>query len=196
MIACGGVRTNRNSSDFQFDYDFKGLIPEIIRTGCLPDKRSHQFYPTESELAKKAVELLGIQLGDKCLEPSAGQGGLLDYMPKDATAVEISGLQCELLKLKGYDNVINDDFINYAEKTTDRFDKILMNPPFSQGRHEQHLHAAMNLLTNTGELVAILPVSAKNKAELDGFSYNWGDSIAGAFKGVSVDVCLLKVSRK
>ena len=196
MMACGGVRANIRSHDFQFNYDFAELIPEIIRTGSLPDKRSHQFYPTEYELAEKAAYLLGIQEGDECLEPEAGQGGLLENMPKNTTAVEISTLQCELLKLKGYDNVINQDFIEYAATTTRRFNKILMNPPFSQERHVQHLHAAMSLLTDNGELVAILPISAKNKPELDGFTYDWSNDIHGAFKGVSVVVSLLKVSRK
>jgi hypothetical protein len=196
MIACGGVRRNIRSSDFQFDYDFSMLVPEIIRTGSIPDKRAHQFYPTELELSKRAAGLLDIQPGDKCLEPSAGQGGLLCNMPINTVAVEISLLQCELLKLKGFTSVINSDFIDYAKTTNDRFDKILMNPPFSQGRHVQHLHAAMNLLNDDGELVAILPVSAKNTAELDGFSYKWSNDIHNAFKGVGVVISILKVTRK
>ena len=195
MIACGGVRTKPGGSNFQFDYDFSELIHYIIRSGSIPDKRSHQFYPTEEKLASQACELLNIKICDKCLEPSAGQGGLLDLMPKDTTAVEISPLQCELLKIKGFEKVINKDFVEYSKSTNERFDKILMNPPFSQDRHVQHLHCAMNLLSDSGELVAILPVSAKNKPELCGFSYEWGDDIHGAFKGVSVVVSLLKVTR-
>ena len=196
MIACGGVRANIRSHDFQFDYDFNELVPEILRTGSLPDKRSHQFYPTETELSKRAADLLDIKFGDKCLEPEAGQAGLLENMPHDTTAVEISTLQCELLKIKGYTNVINQDFIEYAATTTQRFDKVLMNPPFSQERHVQHLHAAMSLLTDRGDLVAILPVSAKNKRQLEGFTYEWSNDIQNAFKGVSVDVALLKIKRK
>lgn len=195
MIACGGVRTSPRSDKFQFDYDFSELIHHIIRSGSIPDKRSHQFYPTEESLASQACELLSIKNGDKCLEPSAGQGGLLDLMPKDTTAIEISTLQCELLKIKGFGNVINQDFVEYSKLTNERFDKILMNPPFSQERHVQHLHCAMGLLNSGGELVAILPISAKNKTELDGFAYEWGDDIHGAFKGVSVVVSLLKITR-
>mgnify|MGYP005988825145 CR=1 FL=1 len=196
MMACGGVRRNIRAHDFQFDYDFTQLVPEIIRTGSLPDKRSHQFYPTEIKLAERASSMLEFNDGDLCLEPSAGQGGLLDFMPKDTIAVEISELQAEVLKLKGFNNVVNVDFIEYAQETGYRFDKILMNPPFSQGRHEQHLHSAMRLLSDKGELVAILPQSAKNKPELEGFVYKWSDDIHDAFKGVSVVTVILKASRK
>lgn len=196
MIACGGVRTSKGSHNFQFDYNFLELIPEIIRTGSVPEKRSHQFYPTEQELAERAASLLDFEDSDLCLEPSAGQGGLLDFMPEDTIAVEISALQCELLKLKGHKAVINSDFIEFASLTSQRFDKILMNPPFSQGRHEQHLHAAMRLLSQKGKLVAILPLTAKNKPELDGFAYKWSDPIYNAFKGVSVDIVILEVTIK
>ena len=195
MIACGGIRTNLNGHDFQFDYNFLELVPEIIQTGSLPEKRSYQFYPTNSEIGKIAADILDIKEGDSCCEPEAGQGGLLKFMPKDTTAIEISSLQCNVLKLKGYNNVINQDFINYSNNTNKYFDKILMNPPFSQLQHEQHLHAAMKLLTDSGELVAILPSSAKNLPQVFGFDYQWGDEIEKAFTGVQQVIRILKVFR-
>lgn len=71
-----------------------------------------------------------------------------------------------------------------------------MNPPFSQGRAEQHLNAAAALLDEGGVLTAILPVSMMKKDRLSGFEYEWGEPRSGEFKGVSIDIVMVKLTRR
>jgi len=140
------------------------------------------------------VELAEIGPDHDCLEPSAGQGGLADLMPKEQTAcVEVSKLHCEILKAKGH-NVIEADFLQFNR--TDWYHRIVMNPPYSQGRWQAHTKHAATMLRRNGILVAVLPVSAKNKFELDGFDCSWSDVYENEFAGTSVSVVLLKAVKK
>ena len=197
ITAIGGTKTKRGSYNYKFDYNpLENVIPEIVRSGLIPDEKSFQYYPTNTELAQELITLANIKDGDKCLEPSAGQGGIAKLMPVGTTLVEFSELHCTILKEYGLTNVVNEDFTKWCIETTERFDKIVMNPPFSQGRAEQHVTLAASLLELEGTLVAIVPESMKNKARLDGFTYEWFTVSEGEFKGVSQPMTILKLERK
>ena len=160
--------------------------------GCIPDHKSHQFYPTQEPLAIEALEMADISENDTCLEPSAGQGGLLNFMPKDTLAIEISKLNCLILKEKGY-NVVNADFIEWAEKTPLRFSRIVMNPPFSEGRALQHTQKAFSLLKQNGVLVAIIPATYRNQVIIEGKEHEYSEVKTGFFQGTNVSVVLVKI---
>ena len=170
LAAMGGVRvrftTGNRTVRWQFDYHPDHVVREIITSGMLPDARSHQYYPTPEHMAQQAIELADIRESHLNLEPSAGTGGLADYMPKDrTTCVEISQLHCEVLRAKGH-NVVQADFLEWAASSRAggwRFDRIVMNPPFDSGRWQAHLSAAITLLKSASRLVAILPESAKTE---------------------------------
>ena len=128
------------------------------------------------------------------LEPSAGQGGLADLLPKERTlCIEVAALNCKVLEAKGH-RVAQADFINFAESTGSRFDRIVMNPPFSDGRAEAHTRAAASLLRPGGRLVAILPSGMRGK-DIPGFTCTWSAPMSGQFPGVSVDVVILRADR-
>ena len=191
----GGVKTqnDRNGFYFAFDYNPREAIAEIICTGCLPDQKAHQYYPTPANVAEAAIELAQIGPQHACLEPSAGTGGLADLMPKDRTlCVEISALHCKVLEAKGFD-VQCGDFIKMEASIG--YDRIVMNPPFNSGRWQLHVEHAASLLSKGGRLVAILPASAKNKDVLPGFSCEWSSVFANEFAGTSVDVVILVAER-
>ncbi|PYA59358.1 restriction endonuclease subunit M [Serratia marcescens] len=181
---------------WEFDYDPARVLGEIIASGCIPDHQSHQFYPTPESLAEWAVSEAEIQPGEKCLEPSAGTGNIAVLMPADQTCcVEISALHCRVLEAKGL-TVEQADFIKWAESTTERFDKVVMNPPFSEGRAKAHVEAAASLVNVGGRLVAILPSGMQKKDILPGWSCSWSGLIDNEFDGTSVSVVLLKADRK
>lgn len=193
LTAIGAVWIKEHSY-WRFDYEPADILDQIVCTGCIPDHKSHQFYPTPAIVAEKAIELADIQPGHACLEPSAGQGGLADLMPRDATiCIEISELHCKILEAKGH-KVVEADFLKVAG--LGRFDRILMNPPFSEGRWQAHLQHAAGLLSDDGRLVAILPASAKGKDLLPGFSHEWSPSYANEFAGTSVSVVILAAQRE
>lgn len=197
LAAIGGVRDKEGGLEFwRFDYEPGPVLNQIVCSGCIPDHKSHQFYPTPESVAQAAIELAmeGATPGMSWLEPSAGQGGLADLMPQDDTCcVEISPLHCQILKAKGH-NVIEADFLKW--RGIGAFHRVLMNPPFSEGRWQAHLQHAATMLYPGGRLVAILPASAKGKPVLDGFDLEWSTVMQNQFAGTSVDVVILTATRK
>lgn len=186
---------------WQFDYDPSEVFSEILVSGCIPDDKSHQFYPTPKALAERVVEWANIGPTDTVLEPSAGQGGLADLLPKDRTiCVEIAALNAKVLEAKGH-SVVRGDFlttgVNVISDCIGRFNRIVMNPPFNAGRWRAHLEHAADMLKPGGRLVAILPSGARNSGVLaDGFDLQWHGPISNAFPGVSVDVVVLVADRQ
>ena len=190
LRSIGGVKIGL--SEFEFDYNPSSVLSEILSSGCIPDQKSHQFYPTPSEVAAHALEIAEIGETDTCLEPSAGQGGIADLLPKDRTVcVEISALHCGILREKGH-TVVNDDFLAWA-KTADQFERIIMNPPFSEGRAMAHVEAALSCVKSGGRLVAIMPASFRNKSvsAAGEWSFTWSAPIENAFAGTSISVVIL-----
>lgn len=187
LMAIGGVKQKHH---WQFDYHPRDVLDQIVCSGCIPDQKSHQFYPTPTNVAEKAIELAEIQPGHKVLEPSAGQGGLVDLIPELAftQCVEISELHCEILKAKGH-YVERADFLKW--NITGKYDRIVMNPPFSEGRWQAHLEHAAGMLADNGRLIAILPASSKGKDLIDGFSLEWSQVFDNEFSGTSASVVIV-----
>lgn len=193
LAALGGTPNKENGYDF--DYPIAGVLREVVISGCLPDQVAHQYYPTPEKLARLAVELADIGPGDQCLEPSAGQGGIAGYMPKAQTmCVEISPLHCKILESKGF-MCAQGDFLAWAASTGGKFDAIVMNPPFSEGRAKAHAEAAAALTKPGGRLVAILPESMRGKSFLPGFVCEWSPVYEREFAGCGAAVVLLKAVR-
>lgn len=194
LEAIGGSRAD-DYGNFAFDYDAESVILEVIASGAIPDQKSHQFYPTPEKLARIAVELAGIESNHECGDLSAGQGGIADFMPKGrTTCVEVSSLNCAILRAKGF-NVIEADFLEWAKMTTQRFDRIVINPPFSEGRALAHVTAAAGLLNPNGKLTAILPDSYRNKNMLSGLKITWSQTYENEFIGTSISVAIMTAER-
>lgn len=133
-----------------------------------------------------------LQVSNNWLEPSAGLGALASLMPEDRrTCVEISKLHCTALEAKGI-RAINADFMEWGPST--KFDRIVMNPPFSEGRWKAHLERAIDMLAPGGVVVAILPESARRGIEL-GEGAEWSEPYPGEFEGTSVTVVMLRYSK-
>ncbi len=188
------VDNDRGGHYFQFDYDATDAISEVICSGCLPDRKAHQYYPTPASLAQIAVDAAQIGEGHLCLEPSAGTGALASLMPVDRTeCVEISALHAKVLEAKGY-KVAQKDFLQMT--APEAFDRVVMNPPFSDGRWQAHLEHAAAMVKRGGRLVAILPSGARHKDVLGaGWTCSWSSLYDNEFAGTSVSVVILVADR-
>lgn len=193
LEAIGGVK---ESWGYQLDYDAHGVLMYIASTGMIPDHKSFQHYPTTENVAAAAIELAEIDHKiHRCLEPSAGQGHLAELMPKATVCVEVSELHCKVLEAKGF-KVECTDFLKWNKSGGARFDRIVMNPPFSEGRALAHVEHAASMLTNKGRLVSILPASFKNKAGiLPGMKVTWSEVYENEFVGTSVSVVILTAEK-
>lgn len=197
----GGVRVqDKHRTYCVFEYDPSETIREIAVSGCVPDEKSHQFYPTEKPLAEMAFQMAdeGSTEDMEWAEPSAGTGGLADLMPKERTVcVEQSKIHCSVLRAKGFPKVIEGDFLKISESMVGTVDRVLMNPPFSGNRAQLHLEAAASLIRGNGVLVSILPASMKGKQVLKDSEWEleWSEVFKDQFKGTGVNVVILKAVR-
>lgn len=192
LAALGGTPGSRRGR-WAFDYDPREVVAEIVASGCVPDQKAHQFYPTPESLARIAVDLAEIGAEDSVREPSAGTGGLADFLPKGRTdCVEISPVHCKVLEAKGH-QVAQADFLVWNGPQVDR---IVMNPPFSDGRWQAHTAHASGMLKPGGRLVAILPASSRGRFELPGFDCQWHGPYPDEFAGTSVSVVILVAARQ
>lgn len=193
----GGV--SEDGWTFEFDYPVGSVVDDIVFSGCMPEARSHQFYPTPANLADEVVSLLDINASDRCLEPSAGTGMMAERMPtSQTTCVEYAGLHCSVLAAKGFKAVIQADFLAWAKLRDEAFDKIAINPPFTSGQAEAHLDAAIRCLAPGGRLVAILPASLSSRwrpSPEQRVSYVWQAARKNAFPGVSISIAIAIIEK-
>lgn len=113
------------------------------------------FFPTPTGEAQRMVQLANIQQGERVLEPSAGNGNIADAAAAAGAKVdviEISSQLRDILKAKGY-NIVDHDFETFEPEQ--KYDAILMNPPFSDRKDAAHIMRAFDMLKPGGRLVAI-----------------------------------------
>ncbi|EHW2908386.1 DUF4942 domain-containing protein [Escherichia coli] len=193
----GGVQEKKH---WQFPYEIGHTLNTIVATGLIPDTKSHQFYPTPRLIAEYVARATELKPGEKLLEPQAGRGDLLAYINadlEDVTCIEIAPLFADILRGKGYTNTICCDFIKWSEDNAGyQFDKIVMNPPYSLGRHREHTLAALGHLKVGGRLVAVLPGTAPilDWMTMDNYVYARGKSFTNEFEdtGITVSVYVFK----
>jgi hypothetical protein len=197
LEACGATQCLCENGDicFSFDFDFEPLKNELILCGHIPEHRSYQFYSTTETVAVKAIQWADIKPEHSALEPSAGQAHIAKFMPTNTTCVDISPINCAILKGKGL-QAIEADFLTWA-LTAPLFDRIVMNPPFNNGQAEAHVLAASTLLKPNGCLVAVVPANFLDKQIAPGFKHEWSEVINGAFlhAKTNVSVILIKITR-
>lgn len=117
------------------------------------------FIPTPTPLAKYVVSIADIQPGMSVLEPSAGAGHIADEVPREAdlTCVERNYHLAEVLRGKNYKTMYTD-FLTW--EPGQKFDRILMNPPFENLADIDHVVRAYNHLADAGKMVAIMGAGA------------------------------------
>ncbi|MEX6428169.1 hypothetical protein [Providencia manganoxydans] len=148
---------------WSFNYDFNCVRDYIVSNRTMPDHKSYQFYPTPESIQHYVTDLIALQDDEALLEPSAGRGDLIAQIdsPEQTTCIELSPLYCNILKAKGYEP-IQADFLKWSNDNQQiKFDKIAMNPPFSEGRAKAHVQAAISHLKAGGRCVAVVPRSER-----------------------------------
>jgi protein-L-isoaspartate O-methyltransferase len=129
-----------------------GKVLELMLTG---------YFPTPRPLAEQLIELADVRAEHLVLEPSAGRGAIADLLAQVVPAerlylCERDPTHHQALERAGYrpPQLICDDFLT-TTKLPERFDRIVMNPPFEQQQDVAHVTRAYELLAPGGRLAAI-----------------------------------------
>ena len=109
-----------------------------------------------SPLVQQLIDQADIKPGMSVLEPSAGKGDIADLLAQTGAKVDVVELSSTLrpiLKAKGH-KVVGHDFDTF-EPPSGGYDRVVMNPPFSDGMDADHVRRAYDMLKPGGRLVAI-----------------------------------------
>lgn len=162
------------------------------------------FFATPSQVALDLVTEAEIELGMAVLEPSAGTGAIAEAVrlfTHDITCVELNPERAATLRAKGFE-VQEEDFLDIVPVA--RFDRIIMNPPFSRQQDLRHVLHALKFLKPGGRLVAIMSSSAERPAhklgehftrEVERLGGDFWRLPAGSFResGTSVNTTVLRI---
>lgn len=165
-----GGKWNRKAKGHVFGDKPTDLLDNLILTGETTDlKKEYQYFPTPKAVVRMMVELAEIRPSDLLLEPSAGQGAILDEFPtrNPYVAIELSPNNIKVLRDKGY-SVAQCDFLTH--NPPDGYDKIIMNPPFSRQQDIDHILHAFDLIEDGGILVSVVsesPFFRSNKKSVE-----------------------------
>lgn len=178
--------------------------------------KNHGYFPTPEKVIDLMFNWTRIRLNLKgrVLEPSAGNGNIASRLvcpDTEVDCVEIqSNLADELKNDKIYNNVWCQDFLTMQPKSEDeKYNLIVMNPPFDCERDVDHVNHALKFLKKGGYLVAIMSAGTefrntkksiafrKKIMESDEFETNINDLPALSFKesGTNVNTILIDIKR-
>ena len=162
------------------------------------------LFQTPERIAERMVSLLPDTDGyPVILEPSAGLGRLYTaawnrYNDRAFYHLVDTSEEC-CGELKGlteseHTSIHNTDFLSIPVRLF-KYDFILMNPPFKNGRDVKHVKHALRFLKPGGLLVALCYNGVRQNSHLRPIADTWEVLPAGSFKesGTGADVVLLTV---
>ena len=177
--------------------EIEGTAPKAV-TGF-------NLFQTPRPVALRMAQIIQERAGDgaRILEPSAGLGRL--YEPLESLRAEWMMVEevwecCNALRksLKRVKEIRHADFL---EQTADglggKFDVVVMNPPFKQGRDVRHILHALEMVRDGGRLVSLCYNGVRQNEQLKGIATRWEVLPEGSFKseGTSASVALLVIDK-
>lgn len=194
---------------FEFKEDPTELLASINEGENRNIKKEFQFFATPGALADRLVELANPTDDDAILEPSAGQGAIVNAIvnycrPERVYCYELMPLNQTFLGKIPCVTLLGDDFLTHdIEK---KFDIIIANPPFSKNQDIDHIYKMYDCLVKGGRLVSIASLhwkTSKNKKEvafrewLDLCNAEVIELEGGEFKesGTSIKGCIIIINK-
>jgi hypothetical protein len=136
------------------------------------------FFPTPPEVIDRMLQLARIDTTHRVLEPSAGAGDLCLAVRKLGAVVECFEINSDLhqaLTLLDF-QPLDRDFLFATPRPI--YNRVLMNPPFSNDAYIDHVRAAYCWLAPGGELVAVLPNGYQSSRSLQRRNFSdWLDDL-------------------
>ena len=163
--------------------------PDGIKTRPTADRvKEAMFSIIQFDLpAAKVLDLFGGtgQLGIEALSRGA----------MDAVFVDAADSACKLIKenlrrtkMESQARVIRADYLDYLSRSTEKFDIILLDPPYAEVFLENSLKkiSEIDILQSGGIIVAERPVEKALECVFDGFSrskdYKYGNTLLTIFR--------------
>lgn len=205
----GGKWKGGKVQGFIFNEDPTDLLAEAAGGAQRNIKKEFQFFATPDRIADKMVRLANITKGQTILEPSAGQGAIIQAIQR---AVDTNVYCCELMPLnQTFLNritgamIVGTDFLEY-EPLVYGYDRIIANPPFTKNQDIDHVRHMYHCLKPGGRLVSVMGTSwqmgsQKKQEQFRDWIYEVGANVIdieqGAFKesGTMVKTVIVVINK-
>lgn len=155
----GGKWEGGKTAGFVFSADPTELLQKIAGGDNINLKKDFQFFGTPSFLANHMAQLIRYEDNMRILEPSAGQGALVEALlnnwrltPSQIDCIELMPQNRDILKQKGY-TIIAEDFLTY--ESNNLYDAIIANPPFANNQDIAHIEKMYRMLKKGGTLITL-----------------------------------------
>lgn len=155
-----GGAWNRKLKAHVFEDDPGFRIQEALEAGEMVDPvKLYQFYPTPKDVAEQLVILAWPQIGNRILEPSAGDGAILKAIgtPGVVDACEIQESLRE--KIAPLCAIVAADFLEYNPGPI--YDRVIANPPFTKRQSVKHANHMLDCLKPGGRIVTVLDAGVR-----------------------------------
>lgn len=156
--------------------DAAAVIDQLCLTGTYATERDDGWFPTKPAIADRLASMLELKPGMHILEPSAGEGALVEAVLRLRVPVRISVIEMDkrrraalaAIALRTFQSpepgtvdVLQavDDFLTYPVVRV--YDRVIMNPPFIGTSYIDHVRHAYSLLVPGGRLVSVMPAGIK-----------------------------------
>lgn len=173
---------------YKCDFNPIEAIRHVIVNGTV-EYKSNQYYPTPDNIVNDIVYHVGDVSDKKILEPSAGRGNIANRF-EDIHCIDKEELNTIILKNK-HKNVVHGDFLFYdVKKESDKYDIIVMNPPYNKKQWFTHVDHALKLLKTDGIIYAVLPSGKTESFE----NCELLETYHNEFEKTGITTCLYKIT--
>lgn len=199
----GGKWKGGKIMGFVFPTDPTDLLSQIAGGEKRNIKKEFQFFATPSKVADQLVSHAQISEGHSVLEPSAGQGAIIEAVfrafPRDMKNqddtpsvtidfYELMPLNVEILgkKCKEWENRISNMGLDFLE-ANNRFlyDRVVANPPFTKNQDIDHVMKMYDLTRPGGRIVSIMSTSWQNGSQKKQIAFKtWLQDIGASIYGL------------
>lgn len=159
VIKLAGGKWNRSAKAHIFNEDPREKLGLALESGSIIDeKKERQAFYTPKALAQTILEYCDVE-EKTVLEPSAGCGNLADACI-EAGAQYVRCFEIDLKeadKLAQRYNTTLADFLTLSSENFGKFDRVVMNPPFTKNQWIKHIRHAMSFLNKNGILYSVTP---------------------------------------
>lgn len=208
----GGKWKGGKIQGFLFEHDPQPLLAEVAAGKDRNLKKEFQFFCTDPLLARRLVAL-GPTVGvHRVLEPSAGQGVIVDALfarykyLKHVSCCELMPQNQAVLNAKKGVHFIGEDFLQLGFEFNNFFDLIVANPPFSNNQDIDHIYKMYDVCSPGGRIVTVASIhwkgnQHKKEKAFEEWLHELGAEIyelpQGTFKAAGTDItCCYLVIRK
>lgn len=198
-----GGKWNTAKQGFVFEKNPAEFLEKLRNGDSINLKKEFQFFATPKKVARRLVELADIKDWHNVLEPSAGQGAIVNAINEvcpnlKVNCYEAMDINRDFLKKIPTVNLIGEDFLKHQDNP--EYDRIIANPPFSKNSDVIHFMKMWESLKVNGILVCMTSYHWKNSSNkkekafqkfLDKIGAEVHEVAAGEFKESGTSIATL-----